>query len=100
MRQSTFSLILGLPWLFAVDAIISIRQSAIIVGDTSLGETRRTVVGPELVFCRDHNLLMYPKSALAAPSRVEEVESQDSSDSSEDDGDDELSDVEDPKGFQ
>ena len=93
------SLILGLPWLFAVDAIISIRQSAIMVGDTSLGETRRTVISPELVFCKDHNLLIYPKSALAAPSRVEEVESQDSSDSS-DNGDDELSDIEDPKGFQ
>ena len=93
------SLILGLPWLFAVDAIISIRQSAIMVGDITAGETHRTVVGPELVFCKDHNLLMYPKSALAAPSRIEEVESQDSSDSSEDDGDD-LSDIEDPTGFQ
>ena len=93
------SLILGLPWLFAVDAIISIRQSSIMVGDTSIGETLRTVVGPELVFCKDHNLLMYPKSALAAPSRIEELESQDSSDSSSD-GDDELSDVEDPQSFQ
>ena len=93
------SFILGLPWLYAVDAIISIRQSSIMVGDASIGETIRTVVGPELVFCKDHNLLMYPKAALAAPSRIEDAESQSSSDSS-DDGDDELSDVEDPKGFQ
>lgn len=52
------------------------------------------------MFYKDYNLLIYPKSALAAPSRVEEVESQDSSDSSEDDGDDKLSDIKDPKGFQ
>lgn len=30
-----------------------------------MGEEVREVVGPETVFCKDHNLIMYPKSAMA-----------------------------------
>lgn len=97
------SLILGIPWLYSVDALISVRQSKIMVGDVSIGEQVREVAGPELVFCSDHNLLMYPKSVVAVSTkarqpqhaRVEEVdEDEESSDSSESsDSGDELSDI-------
>ena len=66
------SLILGIPWLYSVDGQISVRQSRILVGDASIGEQVRAVTGPELVFCKDHNLLMYPKTALP---RIEAVDS-------------------------
>ncbi len=107
-RSEYLSLILGIPWLYSVDASISIRLSTIFIGDRSIGEQVRGVVGPELVFCKDHNLLMYPKSAMVATkassktypkATVEEVDSSDSSESS-DSGDD-LSDVEEiPRDFQ
>ena len=75
------SLILGIPWLYSVDGQISVRQSRILVGDASIGEQVRAVTGPELVFCKDHNLLMYPKNALP---RIEAIESDDESPEEED----------------
>ena len=88
------SLILGIPWLSMVDAQISIRGSMILVGDISAGETPRLVQGPEMVFCKWHNLLMYPKDAIAPPDRTDGV------DTSDDDDEDELSDAEEPRqGF-
>lgn len=86
------SLILGLPWLYSVDAIIFIRQSKILIGDTSIGETVREVIGSELVFCRDYNLLLYLKAAMARPAQVEEVSELGSS-SPDSDGSDDISDV-------
>ena len=53
------SLSLGLPWLYSVDARISIRESKIIIKDVYIRETVRAVIGPQLVFCKDHSLLMY-----------------------------------------
>lgn len=100
------SLLLGIPWLYSVNAQLSIRHSKIEVGDPSMGETVRQVVGPELVYCHDHNLLMYPKGVLpdsvtARPhphktllATVEELDLSESSSSEE--SEDELSDVEDP----
>ncbi|SLM37975.1 Ribonuclease H-like domain [Lasallia pustulata] len=58
------SLLLGIPWLYSVNAIIGIRGSKIEIGDPLQGEAVREVVGPELVFSQDHNLLMYPKAIL------------------------------------
>ena len=60
-------LLLGIPWLYAVNAIISIKLSMIQVGDPGVGETIRQVTGPELVYGRDHNLLMYPKAVIPLP---------------------------------
>lgn len=102
------SLILGLPWLYSVDARISIRQSEIMIGDKDIGENVRAVQGPQLVFCKEHNLLMYPKSILAVPrpkaaGRVVEVatEDEDESESSDDsESEDDLSDVEDSQVFR
>ena len=104
-KSEHLSLILGIPWLYSVDALISIRQSTIFIGDASIGEQVRRVVGPELVFCKDHNLLMYPKAAMAKAlpadlpkQRVEELDDS-SSESSDSDSGDDLSEVEDPQGF-
>ena len=107
-KSEYISLILGIPWLHSVDAHISIRQSAIFIGDRSIGEEVRSIVGPEMVFCKDHNLLMYPKSAMvstdariAAKQRalpqaiVEEIE-EESSESSESDDLSEIEDKEKP----
>lgn len=100
------SLLLGIPWLYSVSARISVRNSTIEIGDPSLGEKLRDVVGPELVFCNDHNLLMYPKKHLsrALPSSSKDVDlvtnAADESDSleasSSEESEDELSDIEDP----
>lgn len=99
-RAEYLSLILGIPWLYSVDASISIRQSTIFIGDRTIGEEVRGVVGPEMVFCKDHNLLMYPKAAMATPKGLPEslpkatVIELDSSDSSSSDSEDDLSDIE------
>ena len=80
-------LLLGLPWLYDINAVISIRGSSIQIGDPLVGETPRFVTGPEMVYHRDHSLLMYPKAIIQAPGKiVEEAEAddEDSSDSSED----------------
>ena len=92
------SLILGLPWLFAVDAVIAIRQSKISVGDVKVGEVPRDIVGPELVFCKDHNLLMYPKSVMVEAGQVggDQSDSESEGSESDDEGEDDLSDVDEP----
>ena len=51
------------------------------------------------MFYKDYNLLIYLKSALAAPSRIKEVESQDSLDSSKNNSKDNLLDIKDFIGF-
>lgn len=97
------SLLLGIPWLYAVNAFFDIRGSRILVGDPNTGEAQREVVGPELVFHTDHNLLMYPKAAFpilpqpvpGGSGDVTDSESDDESDSGDD-----LSDIQDPKDFQ
>ncbi|SLM35366.1 hypothetical protein LPUS_04613 [Lasallia pustulata] len=71
------SLLLGIPWLYSVNATIGIWGSRIEIGDPAAGETIRDIVEPELVFSKDHNLLMYPRAILTArdsPSSSEQVE--------------------------
>ena len=48
--QPRLSLLLGLPWLYSVNALINIRGSRIFIGDPNIGETVRAITGPELVF--------------------------------------------------
>ena len=94
-RSQYLGLILGIPWLYSVNATISIRLSTIYIGDPSVGEEVREVFGPEMVFCKDHNLLMYPKGCHP---RIEEVfdseEEDQSSDSSS--SEDDIDDIDDP----
>jgi hypothetical protein len=91
-RTEYMSLILGLPWVYLVDAKISIRESTTTVGDVRAGETVRDMIGPELVFCKNNNLLMYSRSVMVVPSPV--TVEDDTSSSSKSDSSDSESDVE------
>ena len=88
-------ILLGLPWLYSVNAFISVRQSTIQIGDPSIGEHVRCITGPELVYHKDHNMIMYPKSIVRPVGTVTELDDSDSSDSSSDQSEDDLSDVDD-----
>lgn len=88
------SIILGIPWLYSVDAKFGIRDSTILIGDISIGETVRAIQGPQMVFCKDHNLLMYPKSIMAPHASVENESPPSSSSESSSSEEDDLSDVE------
>ena len=95
-RSGHYSLLLGLPWLFSVNAVIHIRESKITIGDPVQGESTREIVGPEMTFCTEHTLIMYSVEALSKTYRPKEEEddSSDSSSGDESSGDD-LSDVDD-----
>lgn len=92
-QSGHFGLLLRLPWLYDVNAHISIRESKITIGDPAVGETMRDIIGTEMVFCSKHTLLMYPKNFLSPEGLIPEEES--STDKAEDgSSDDELSDAE------
>lgn len=91
--------------MWAVNAIIGIRASKVLVGDPDVREKQIAVKGPELIFHPEHNLLMYPKAAFARGKDVEGIFQQessddDSSDAGSESSEDELSEVDDPKVFQ
>lgn len=100
-------LLLGLPWLYSVNAFISIRSSSIEIGDPALGEGSRLIQGPILVPVKEHNLLLYPQDLIdrlsrptkqpALPPSVEEVSDTDAdSESNSDASSISLEDIEDP----
>ena len=64
-RSEYLSLIFGIFWFYSIDASISIRQFIIFIGDIFIGEQMRGIVGPEMVFCKDHNLLIYFKAVMS-----------------------------------
>lgn len=84
---SDVCMLLGLPWLYSVNAVIGIMNGSIRIGDTAANEKPRVVQGPELVFSPEHSILLYPKSAVSQATRKviekEEQEAQNQS-SSED----------------
>ncbi|OJD21207.1 hypothetical protein ACJ73_07455 [Blastomyces percursus] len=45
---SSNDVLLGIPWLFDVNARLDIRRGVMVIGDTDRGETRVIVQGPEL----------------------------------------------------
>ncbi len=47
------------------------------MGDTSISEAVREVVRPKLVFYKDYNLLIYPKSIIVVPTTSKVVELED-----------------------
>ena len=59
-------ILLGIPWLFDVNAVIRIREFKVEVGDPLIGESVKAITSPEHAFCRSHNLLMYRKDSLEA----------------------------------
>ena len=89
------TLILGLPWLWMVNAHIAIRDSKIYLGDPALNETVREVVGPEMFFSSEHNMLMYPKSLKQSlQSKQPQVETDDSSSGDDSSSDSDEEDIE------
>jgi len=91
-------LLLGLPWLYSVDAHISIRDSKITVGDRSLGENPRDVIGPELIYSPAHYLLVYPKPMAAhQPFHHEHFPDSDTEESLSEDWSDDPGGIHDPK---
>jgi hypothetical protein len=58
-----YQLILGLPWLYSVDAHIAIRSSTIEIGDLGYGEKRVALQGPRFVQSAKHSLMLEPVSA-------------------------------------
>ncbi len=66
-RESDYlSLILNISWLWSVNAIITMRNSKILIENSLQEERIHEVTDLKLVFCKKHNLLMYFKSVLAA----------------------------------
>ena len=65
------------------------------MGDILVGETPRVVQGPELVFCKWHNLLIYLKEVVAPTDRFKRIKEVDTSNDKEDDKDDNKDNVSD-----
>ncbi|POS81973.1 hypothetical protein EPUL_006544, partial [Erysiphe pulchra] len=89
-------LLLGMPWLHAVDAKIRIRESIIETGDTQRGEKVVKVEGPQFIESELHKLVLCPKEDIKSqPVEFHEASSEDSDESLYDsDSDDSLSDAE------
>ena len=58
-RTDGAQLLLGIPWLYDVRAVISIRNFAIEIGDPSRGENVQRLDSQKQVFRPHHNLWMY-----------------------------------------
>ena len=56
-----FSLLLRLSFLYSVNAYIFIRESKIIIDDSTLSEIIREIIDLEMIFCNEHTLIMYSK---------------------------------------
>jgi hypothetical protein len=63
-RPDSAEILLGIPWLFDVNAVLRIRDFSVELGDPSRGESLRTICGPKHAFCSSHTLLMYPMDIL------------------------------------
>ncbi len=87
--SSWFSLLLGIPWLYQVDATIRIREFAVTIGDKNVGETPRDIAeAAELGFSKEHTLILYPRAVLKSLGEDIETDSDNaSSSSSESDSD-------------
>lgn len=94
---SWFSLLLGIPWLYQVDATVRIRQFAVTIGDKNVGETPRDIVeAAELGFSKEHTPIMYPRAVLKSLGEEVETDSDNATSSnsesdSDSDNDDEVS---------
>ena len=94
-----FGLLLGIPWLHAINAVMAIRESSILIGDPGLGETVQKISGTKMGFSDHHNLITYPRNmvqkipGLAGSSQTKETKDIDSDtesvDSLEEESDDE-----------
>ncbi|KAH7374412.1 hypothetical protein B0T11DRAFT_64 [Plectosphaerella cucumerina] len=78
-------LLLGLPWLWQVDAKIGIREAQLMIGDQSRNEELRIVRGPRLAPSDRHKLILVPApTATVEPPVIQDLSSQRSSSDSQD----------------
>lgn len=61
VHPEDIKLLLGLPWLWDVQAIFDIRASTLKIGDPARGEEIQTIVGPILAPMGTHRLALGPK---------------------------------------
>ncbi|OJD09665.1 hypothetical protein ACJ73_10158 [Blastomyces percursus] len=74
---SSNDLLLGIPWLFDVNARLDIRKGVMVIGDVDRGEERVIVQGPELVYAQGTKILMLPPrltSSLRTPHKEKDFE--------------------------
>ncbi|KAI1007160.1 hypothetical protein K3495_g1061 [Podosphaera aphanis] len=81
-NEQDIHLLLGLPWLHAVDAKIRIRDSIIKIGDSERGETVVKIKGPKFIEGEKHRLVLCPVDALELR-RIEDEYDDESSDESQ-----------------
>ncbi|KAI1000227.1 hypothetical protein K3495_g7971 [Podosphaera aphanis] len=90
-------LLLGLPWLHAVDAKIQIRDSIIEIGDTNCGDPIMKIKGPKFVQSEQHRLVLCPMETSALEEQNADCEYDPSDDSEESISD--FDDSSDDEGF-
>src|SRR5271168_1677085 len=59
--KGDLSLLLGLPWLYDVDAKIGIKESIVVIGDQKKDEKSVELRGPLFVPSQQHKLMQHPK---------------------------------------
>ena len=64
LQLKHLSLLLDISWLYKINITISIRESAIEMRDLTADKTVCQIMSSELVFCRNHNLIIYLKVFL------------------------------------
>ncbi|POS83490.1 hypothetical protein EPUL_004983, partial [Erysiphe pulchra] len=90
-NKEDIHLLLGLPWLFTVDAKIKIKDSLIEIGDVERGEEIKEIKGPKFVGSEGHKLILCQVARLETK-EVEDTES--SGDESEDQDSEDDDDIE------
>ncbi|KAI0996884.1 hypothetical protein K3495_g11298 [Podosphaera aphanis] len=105
-NELDLNLLLGLPWLHAVNARIYIRESRITIEDPGINEQVLAIQGPTFFQSNTHKLILYPKTAEASnfplPEHViphESVQSSDTDSEASDDTDSSSFDDELPKNM-
>ena len=86
-KSDYLSLLLRIFWLYSVNAIIGICESQIEIEDSAIEKSIQDVIESELMFLKEHNLLMYLKAILI--SNV--FNSSDESDKNDEDSDSSVS---------
>ena len=104
-QMKYLNLILNLLWLYFVNAFISIRQSRIMIDDVFAKKMSRAVIDSELVFCKNHNLLIYLKFVMTmldkhvTVEKIDDIDSKSASSNSFEDSNDDIFDVENSKSI-
>ena len=86
-KSDHLSLLLEIFWLYSVNAIIEICESQIKIENSAIEKSIQDVIESELMFSKEHNLLMYLKAILI----LNVLNSSDESDKNDEDSDSSVS---------